>query len=136
MTLNQKIKKMKQLSILLFAIIFFSSCEKETYLDYYIDNQSSSFITVDGSDIIHSSDIDQIINPNEKKDVATWSKRGKQTDYFEPTSMFGNDLVITNASGDTLTKDYTLLSNWTADVDDQRAVASHEYVLVITDADF
>lgn len=127
---------MKQLSILIFTIILFSSCEKETYLVYYIDNQSSSVITVDGSDIIHSSYINQIINPNEKKDVATWSKLGKQTDYFEPTSIFGNDLVITNASDDTLTKDYKLLANWTADVDDQRAVASHEYVLVITDADF
>jgi hypothetical protein len=128
--------KLKQLSILIFTIILFSSCEKETYLVYYIDNQSSSVITVDGSDIIHSSDINQTINPNEKKDVATWSKRGKQTDYFEPTSIFGNDLVITNASDDTLTKDSKLLANWTADVDDQRAVASHEYVLVITDADF
>lgn len=127
---------MKRVSILFFATIFFSSCEKETYLDYYIDNQSSSVITVAGSDIIHSSDIDQTINPNEKKDVATWSKRGKQTDYFEPTSMFGNDLVITNAAGDTLTKNYKLLSNWTSVVDDQRAVASHEYILVITDSDF
>ena len=70
------------------------------------------------------------------KDVAVWSKRGKQTEYFEPTAMFGNDLVITNASGDTLTKDYKVLSNWTSEVDDQRAVASHEYILVITDADF
>ena len=71
-----------------------------------------------------------------KKDVAVWSKRGKQTDFFEPTSMFGNDLIITNASGDTFAKDYKLLSNWTSDVDDQRTVANHEYILVITDADF
>ncbi|MBD77650.1 MAG: hypothetical protein CL840_01760 [Crocinitomicaceae bacterium] len=127
---------MKRLPILFLAVIFFSSCEKETYLDYYIDNQSSSVITVDGSDIINSTDIDQTINQNEKKDVAAWSKRGKETDYFDPTTMFGNDLVITNASGDTLTKNYKLLSNWTSDVDDQRTVASHEYVLVITDADF
>lgn len=127
---------MRQVSILILALFFFSSCEKETYLDYYIDNQSSSVITVDGSNIIHSNDIDQTINPNEKKDVASWSKLGKQTDFFEPTAMFGNDLVITNATGDTLIKDYKLLSNWTSEVDDQRAVASHEYFLVITDADF
>lgn len=127
---------MKQLSILFLAVILLSSCEKETYLDYYIDNQSSSVITIDGSDIIHSTDIDQTINPNKKKDVAAWSKRGKQTDFFEPTAMFGSDLVITNASGDTLTKDYKLLSNWNSDVDDQRTVASHEYILVITDSDF
>lgn len=127
---------MKQLSFLFLTVIFLGSCEKETYVDYYIDNQSSSIISVDGENIIASSQIDKMINPSEKKDVAAWSKRSKETDYFEPTSMFGNDLLITNATGDTLTKDYKLLSNWTSDVDDQRAVASHEYVLVITDADF
>ena len=127
---------MKQVSILFLAVVLLSSCEKETFVNYYIDNQSSSVISVDGTNIIASSDIDKTINPNERKDVATWSKHGKETDYFEPSSMFGNDLVITNASGDTLTKDYKLLSNWTSDVDDQRTVASHEYILVITDADF
>ena len=127
---------MRQVSILIFALFLLSSCEKETFVDYYIDNQSSSVISVDGTNIIASSDIDKTINPNEKKDVAVWSKRGKQTDFFEPTSMFGNDLIITNTSGDTLAKDYKLLSNWTSDVDDQRTVANHEYILVITDADF
>ena len=127
---------MRQVSILIFALIVLSSCEKETIVDYYIDNQSTSVLSVDGTNIIASSDIDKTINPYEKKDVASWSKLGKETDYFEPTSMFGNDLVITNAAGDTLTKDYKLLSNWISDVDDQRAVASHEYILVITDADF
>ena len=127
---------MKQVSILIFALFFLSSCEKETFVDYYIDNQSSSVISVDGTNIIASSDIDKTINPNEKKDVAGWSKRGLQTDFFEPTSMFGNDLIITSASGDTLTKDYKLLSNWTSEVDDQRTAADHEYILVITDADF
>ena len=127
---------MRLVSILIFALFFLSSCEKETFVDYYIDNQSSSVISVDGTNIIASSDIDKTINPNEKKDVAFWSKRGKQTDFFEPTSMFGNDLIITNNSVDTLAKDYKLLSNWTSDVDDQRTVANHKYILVITDADF
>ena len=127
---------MRQVSILIFALFFLSSCEKETFVDYYIDNQSSSVISVDGTNIIASSDIDKTINPNEKKDVAFWSKRGKQTDFFEPTSMFGNDLIITNNSVDTLAKDYKLLSNWASDVDDQRTVANHEYILVITDSDF
>ena len=127
---------MRKVSILIFALFFISSCEKETVLDYFIDNQSSSVISIDGTNIIASSDIDKTINPNEKKDVAAWSKLGKQIDFFEPTSMFGNDLIITNASEDTLKLDYKLLSNWTSDVDDQRTVANHEYILVITDADF
>ncbi len=127
---------MRQVSILISALFFLSSCEKETFVDYYIDNQSSSVISVYGTNIITSNDIDKTIHPNEKKDLAVWSQRGKQTDFFEPTSMFGNDLIITNASGDTLAKDYKLLSNWTSDVDEQRTVANHEYILVITDADF
>ena len=127
---------MRQVSILISALFFLSSCEKETFVDYYIDNQSSSVISVDGTNIITSNDIDKTIHPNEKKDLAVWSQRGKQTDFFEPTSIFGNDLLITNASGDTLAKDYKLLSNWTSDVDEQRTVANHEYILVITDADF
>jgi len=45
-------------------------------------------------------------------------------------------MIITNATRDTLTKDYKVLSNWTSIVDDQRTSASHEYVLVITDSDF
>ena len=68
---------MRQVLILIFALFFFSSCEKETFVDYYIDNQSSSVVSVDGTNIIASSDIDKTINPNERKDVATWSKRGK-----------------------------------------------------------
>jgi hypothetical protein len=50
--------------------------------------------------------------------------------------MFGDDLVITNASGDRLNKDYKLLSNWISDINNARAVAVHEYVLIINDADF
>jgi hypothetical protein len=73
---------MKQLSFLFLTVIFLSSCEKETYVDYYIDNQSSSIISIDGENIIASSQIDKMINPSEKKDVAAWSKRGKETDYF------------------------------------------------------
>ena len=127
---------MKQLSILILGLIVFSSCEKGTYVDYYIHNQSSSVITLNGSNIIHSTAIDQTVSPNVKKDVSGWSKRGKQTDYFEPTTMFGDYLVITNVLGDTLTKDYKMLSNWISDVDASRAVANHEYILVITDSDF
>lgn len=126
----------KHVSTLVLGLILLSSCEKETYVDYYIHNQSSSVITVEGSNIIHSTHIDQTIIPDEKKDISSWKKFGKETGLFEPTSMFGNDLVITNASGDTLTKDYRSLSNWTSDVENARAVASHEYVLIVTDSDF
>jgi hypothetical protein len=50
--------------------------------------------------------------------------------------MFGEDLIITNSTGETLTKDYKLLSNWTSDIGDNRTVTNHEYILVITNSDF
>ncbi|RFC55291.1 hypothetical protein [Brumimicrobium aurantiacum] len=129
-------KSRKQFPYLLLILFGFISCEKETQLDFFIENQSLSTINIEGTNIISSTDIDQTINQKVQKNVATWSKRGKQTDYFEPTAIFGNNLIITNATGDTLIKDYKLLSNWNASVDDQRTIASHEYVLVISDTDF
>ena len=68
--------------------------------------------------------------------ITNWSKRGIQSDLFEPTTMFGNDLLIINSNSDTLQKDYKLLSNWQSSVDDERKTVSHDYILVITDADF
>ena len=127
---------MKKTAFLLITLFTLSSCEKETFVDYYIDNQSSTEINVDGTNIISSSTIDHVVLPNEKKEVSSWSKRGKETDFFEPITMFGDDLIITNASGDTLIKDYKVLSNWTSDVDNERTQASHEYILVISDSDF
>jgi hypothetical protein len=130
------IPDMNRLLFLILGIAILSSCEKETYVDYYIDNQSSTILTADGSNIIHSADIDKTVNPGERVDLANWSKRGKQTDLFEPTVIFGTDLTITNESGDTLRKDYKSISNWSSEVDEKRAVASHEYILIIKDSDF
>jgi hypothetical protein len=127
---------LKHLAFFLLVTAFLSSCEKETFIDYYIDNQSSNSISIDGTDIIHSMDINHTISENEKMKITNWSKRGIQTDLFDPTTMFGNDLLIINSNGDTLQKDYKILSNWQSSVDDQRKTASHDYTLVITDADF
>ena len=129
-------KRNRQLALLFLGTIFLSSCEKETYVNYYLDNQSTSEVVVDGSDIIHSVAVDHTIPVNEKRIITHWSKRGLQTKFFEPTTMFGNDLLITNSSGDTLHKDYKILSNWQSSVDDKRKTASHDYILVVTDADF
>ena len=128
--------KLRQMTFLIVASSFLSSCEKETFIEYHIDNQSSTSIMIDGSDIIHSTDLDLTISTYEKKRITNWSKRGIQTDLFEPTSMFGNDMLIINSNGDTLQKDYKVLSNWLSDVDNQRKTASHDYILVVTDADF
>lgn len=52
------------------------------------------------------------------------------------TSELKQNISGFDSTGDILTKDYQLLSNWTSDIDDNRAVANHEYILIITDADF
>ena len=98
--------KLEKTAFLLITLFTLSSCEKETFVDYYIDNQSSTEINVDATNIISSSTIDHVVLPNEKKEVSSWSKRGKETEFFEPITMFCDDLIITNASGDTLIKDY------------------------------
>jgi hypothetical protein len=127
---------MKKIAFLLITLFTLISCEKETIVNYYIDNQSSTEINVDGANIISSSTIDHVVLPNEEKEISSWTKRGKETDFFEPITMFGDDLIITNASRDTLIKDYKILTNWISDVDDERTQASHEYILVISDSDF
>ena len=129
-------KRNKKFTSLILGTILLSSCEKETYINYYLDNQSSFEVVVDGTDIIHSIEVDKTIPVNEKKIISQWSKRGLETDLVEPTTMFGNDLVITNSSGDTIQKDYKVLSNWQSRVDDQKKTASHNYILVVRDIDF
>ena len=126
-------------SLLVYSVLLLivsSGCETETTVSYYLNNLSSSAIKVEGSNIIYATTINQIISPNEKKDIGAWSKFGSQTTFFEPITLFGDDLVITNVAGDTLVKEYRKLSNWTAEIAETRFEAAHEYTLVITDADF
>ena len=121
---------------LFLAGIFISSCETETFVSYEIDNLSTNDIIIQGSNIIYSTEINQTIKSKEISEIASWSKLGKQTNYFEPTSMFGNDLVITNAMGDNTIIDNRLLSNWNSSREIKRSVAIHRYVLEIDDSDF
>lgn len=126
-------------SLLVYSVLLLivsSGCETETTVSYYLNNLSSSEIKVEGSNIIYATTINQIISPNEKKDIGAWSKFGSQTTFFEPITLFGDDLVITNVAGDTLVKEYRKLSNWTTEITETRFEAAHEYTLVITDADF
>lgn len=123
---------MKYLAFTLFLIGALTSCEKETYYEYFLDNKSSSNITITGNDLL----TDNSINSNENSKMAIFSHRSKTTEPNNPASVLGNDLVITNAAGDTLKKDYKLISNWTSSIEDNRATASHKYTLSIVDADF
>jgi hypothetical protein len=127
---------MKKIALFILLLFTLNACEKATYVDYFIDNQSTEVISVKGSNIIHNSDIDFSIKPGIVKNISGWSKRGKTIDFFEPVSMFGDDLIIINANGDTLIKEYQLQSNWIAEIDEKRGEARHKYVLIILDSDF
>lgn len=124
------------ISVLLLVFFTFCSCEKVTYVYYFLYNQSSTEVVINGSDYIHSIGLNQIIPINEKTLITHWSKRGIQKDLFEPSLIFGQDLLITNSLGDTLQKDYKSLSNWQSSVSDKGKTASHNYILVVMDSDF
>ena len=127
---------MNKYFVFIMVVFGFSSCEKETFVDYSVENNSASTIMLQGSDIIHSTAIDLAVESGERQVISTWSNRGKNTDLIEPTSMFGSDLIITNSDGDTLLKDYKILSNWISLVDETSGTANHKYVLKISDLDF
>lgn len=122
--------------LLITLLIGCASCETETYVDYFIDNQSSTTITVEGSNIISSIGISEAIASGERKIIASWSKLGKSKEIFEPESMFGTDLIITNSEGDTLLKDFKELDSWVVKVNEERWTATHDYTLEIMDTDF
>ena len=123
---------MKYITFVLLLIGALTSCEKETYYEYFIENKSSSDITISGSDIL----IVNSISSNGISKITVFSHRAKNTDLMEPSTIFGQNMIITNSSGDTLKKDYKILSNWSSNVDSNRATASHKYTLSIVDSDF
>lgn len=116
--------------------IFLLSCEKSTTVRFQIRNISSSPIIVSGHDLIHNWDIQDTILVGEEKNISMWSKFGKELNYFLPVTFFGNDLLVFNFQGDTLKKDYKALENWDVNIDEERNVATHNYILEIKTIDF
>lgn len=129
-------QKLTNLIFLISGLALFSSCEKETVFSYHLDNQSSYKVFIQGKDVIHSLPINDSINTDAKKEVVSWSKRGKQTEILQPKMILGSDLIIANTLGDTLTKNYRIFDNWTYEINDNRSVAVHKYILTITNEDF
>ncbi len=127
---------MKILLISVLSLLLFSGCETATDVYYNVQNESAQTLLVTGNDIIHSIEIRDTLYSNTEKSIANWSKRGKETDYFEPVSIFGQSLLIRNILGDTLKKDVKLLSTWSASVEENGRTAVHQYVLQLTDSDF
>ena len=119
------------------ALIGFISCEKETSVGYIVKNDSSTEIYVNGVNIVYATPVSHTIPASGGSDIlARWSKTGKSMDLMDPTTMFGQDLLITNTSGDTVTKNYADIANWDTEVAETQGTAKHTYVFNVTDADF
>jgi hypothetical protein len=127
---------MKQKIFVISLFIFLNSCEKSTSVSFQFKNFSTSSIIISGHDIIHDKVIQDTILVGAEKNVAMWSKLGKDLSYFSPLAIFGDDLLVLNAQGDTLIKDYKNLDNWQIMIDEARTVATHHYLFEIQETDF
>ena len=128
--------KLKVFYTLIILLSLLTSCEKTTSFSYEMVNQSASTIYLNGTNIISNFPINDSISPGQSKEVAVWSKFGKQTELLNPQAIFGTSFVVTNTDGDTLQKDINSISNWNAVIDEARAVAIHKYSFEINEIDF
>lgn len=127
---------MKKGLILIVMVLALISCEKETFVEYRIDNQTSGKLIVSGTNHVNGLSIYTQLLSGERSQIAIWSKRELLTDALEPIVTFDYDLSITKANGATTTKNYLTLSNWTADIQNDKKSSDHVYTLVLTDDDF
>ena len=123
------------LAVLLFSLI---SCSQDvrTFIDYSIQNNSSTVITVYGADKIHLKELNQNINPGEKVMLTEWTRMGRSVQIFEPEIIFSDTLYILNGNGDTLKKDFWHSAFWEQNLNATRETATHNYVFEIGDKDF
>jgi hypothetical protein len=127
---------MHKIILILSSVFLLVACEKNTYVYFQFKNVSDSPIVVNGHDLVHNWAIQDTILVGEEKNIAMWSKFGKDLTYFSPVDFFGDDLLVVNAQGDTLKKDYKDFNNWQPTIDEDRAVATHNYLFEIQEADF
>jgi hypothetical protein len=120
--------------IFLLLAIGLVACEKETYVNYWVENKTAAPIRV--TDSQRTPAIYDTIIPANTTVICHWRIRGKTTNAFNPATTFGNSLFITNANGDTLKKDYKKITNWYTDVKTTSGTATHQYTLTVNDADF
>ncbi len=128
-------KKIKMCFFLMTMAFVISSCESETSISFYIDNMSSSTVTVSGL-VVPSNQFNHTIPPQEKERIFGQSSFGIRTKRPEPEFYLGEDFTVTNSKGDTLVKDFRSQSNWTWEMKERKWWVSHEEVMTIADSDF
>ncbi|MGB0918744.1 MAG: hypothetical protein ACPGU4_14210 [Flavobacteriales bacterium] len=120
------------------ALPFLIACEGNTDYSWVVKNDSSQTISINGTGLVMPDTINTEISPNSELEVGTFSQRGGNSSVQDPDNYFGN-VFITNADGDTATKNFLVQSNWTSDIEQRSKVPSdyqHHYRFSITDSDF
>lgn len=126
-----------KMSLFLMGLAFvLSSCEQETYISFYIDNMSTSTVTVNGLEVPQTNQFNHTISPQERGLISHHSSHGLFTAEPEPGFYLGEDFVLINSKGDTLVKDYRSQSNWTWELEEHKWWVSHEQVMTVRDLDF
>jgi hypothetical protein len=124
-------------SILLVFIIFLSSCDGNTDRIRIIKNNTTGEIKVTASGT-SMSDFNKSILTGQSETLFIGGQMGG-TDQVENPSFGISSMIITNATGDTCTKDYTVQENWEIKVEQTKKRPSNwkqEYTFIVNDSDF
>lgn len=124
-------------SILFMFIIFLSACEGNTDRIRIIENNTSGEIHVIAFGT-SMADFDKSIAPEQSETLFLGGIMGG-TDQVENPSIGISSMIITNATGDTCIKDYTIQENWDIKVEQTKKRPSNwnqEYTFIVNDNDF
>jgi hypothetical protein len=122
---------------LLSLIILLASCEGNTDRVRQVRNNTSGNIQVSANGSMLTN-FNKTISINQTEILYIGNQLGG-TDYVEYPANGIATMVITNASGDTCTKDFTIQANWDISVEQRKKIPSdwlHEYTFIVEDSDF
>lgn len=128
--------QLKPLVALFFSAFTIVSCEKETYVTYFVKNEASERIYLNFESLVHGNAMKDTIDVNETKVIVGWKHFGKDTGVIDPASMFGDNFNAIIESGTELKSEVLSANRWSAKIENHRAVADHNYTLTLSDSDF
>jgi len=117
--------------------IALSSCEGNTDRTRQLRNNTSGLIQVVANGM-YLSGYNAPISTGQTGHLFVSSQRGGSS-YVENPSVGITEMIITNASGDTCIKDFTLQNNWEISLEETHKFPSnwqHEYTFSVNENDF
>ncbi|SFT44455.1 hypothetical protein SAMN05216474_0604 [Lishizhenia tianjinensis] len=127
---------MKKATFILLIGLGFASCKDEMNIDYVIENASQESIFVKGEDQLKGESIDVEIGANQDMVIANYYDKDKEVTAYEPKVVLGCEMIVTNASGDTMTTLYTDESIWQKTKSKDGDDTDITYSLFLTESDF